>query len=178
VCERESLCVCVCIYIYVYMYIYIYSTGVNPEEDATVSDFDGVGDGVGGGGGSRGGLGVVEAAESAEMPELMQGWIPNSSLWDIPPESKARGDTPKRNFNPEDSRQTGGGGGEGEGGFGGWEGDAEASKLLGILESTAVNTPGGRGRDDDDGGSMRREEVLHAREGEKERKKERVCVCV
>ena len=43
---------------------------------------------------------------------------------------------------------------------GGWEGAAEAMKLQGILEASAVHTPvDGRGSDGDGSASMRREEV-------------------
>ena len=61
---------------------------------------------------------------------------------------------------------------------GGWEGAAEAMKLQGILEASAVHTPvDGRGSDGDGSASMRREEVPCVCVCARACARVRVCMC-
>jgi len=115
------------------------TASVNPEDASAADDVLAALSAAGGSAEAHPdiGVGVVEAAAAATIPELMEGWIGSaSSLWDTP--------APKRDLNPvgvwEESAA--------------WLGDAEARKLQGILDSRVGGlTPGGAGRGSGGGGS-------------------------
>jgi len=127
------------------------TASVNPEDASAFVDMLLAVPGGGRGIALQTQVGVVEAAAAAKMPQLIEGWMVSSSLWDTPLAKDENHRAPKRDLNPVGVWQE----------SSAWQGDAEAHKLQGILDFRSGQTPGGgSGGGGAGGGDVNRESIM------------------